>query len=96
MIWILHIELVNPMWMWYVVNPLSKKRVQIYNCEIHFILQRYFTERKVYHRKKSLIDVRLKVDLTKKRQTLLLKVNVKNIPKVKFCYADINCFLNVK
>ena len=52
----------------------------------------------VYCRKKSIKEVRLKVDLTKKRHTLLVKANeyIKNIPKVTFCYADINCCLNVK
>ena len=51
-----------------------------------------------HRRKKSIKDVRLKVDLTKKRHTLLVKANecVKNIPKVKLCYADINCRLKVK
>ena len=46
----------------------------------------------------SIKDVRRKVGLTKKRHTLLVKAKeyVKNIPKVKFCYADINCHLKVK
>ena len=45
----------------------------------------------VYRGKKSIKDVRVRVDLTKKRHTLLVKANeyVKNIPKVKFCYVDI-------
>ena len=36
--------------------------------------------------------------IRKKRHTLLAKANgyVKNMPKVKFCYADINCCLKVK
>ena len=40
----------------------------------------------------------MKVDLTKKRLTIFVKANeyVKNIPKVKFYYADINCRLKVK
>ena len=52
----------------------------------------------VYRGTKSIKDVRLKVDLTKKRLTLLVKANeyVKSIPKVKFCYADINCRLKIK
>ena len=38
-------------------------------------------------------DARLKVDLTKKRHTLLVKANeyVENIRKVKFCYVNIDC-----
>ena len=52
----------------------------------------------VYHGKKSIKDIRVKVDLTKKRYTLFVKANeyVKNIRKIKFCYADINCRLKVK
>ena len=52
----------------------------------------------VDRQKKSIKDVRLKVDLTKTRHILLTKANehVKNIPKVKFCCADINCSLKVK
>ena len=52
----------------------------------------------VHGGKKSIKDVRLMVDLTKKRYTLLVKTNeyVKNIPKVKFCHADNNFCLKVK
>ena len=67
--------------------------MQIYDCEIHSFRKRSL----VYRGKKSIRDVRLKVDLTKK-DTLLVKANeyVKNIPKVKFYYADSNFSLEVK
>ena len=69
------------------VHNISKKQ-----CKS--IIARFTSFRKrtlVYRGKKSIKDVRLKVDLTKKRHTLLVKANeyVKNIPKVKFCYTDI-------
>ena len=66
----------------------------MYNCEIHLFLQEHIIG---MSRKKSIKDVRLKVDLVKKGHTLLLKANeyVKNILKVKFCYADINYRLKV-
>ena len=40
----------------------------------------------------------LRLICEKKRHTLFVKANkyVKNIPKVKFCNADINCRLKVK
>ena len=53
----------------------------------------------VYRAKKNLKnDVRVKLDLTKKRYDLLMSANnhVANIDKIKFCYADINCRLKVK
>ena len=65
------------------------------------IIVRFTSFRKrtlVYRGKKVIKDVRLKVDLTKKVHTFLLKANeyIKNIPKVKFCYGDINCRLKVR
>ena len=76
------------------VDNTSKKQ-----CKSIIVKFTSFRKRTVAYRgKKSIKDVRVKVDLTKKRHTLLVKANesVKNIPKVKFCYADINCRLKVK
>ena len=41
--------------------------------------------------------VRVKLDLTKSRYTLLTDANkvVKQNPDIKFCYADINCRLKI-
>ena len=53
----------------------------------------------VYRAKKKLNNnVRVKLDLTKKRYNLLMSANkyVADIDRVKFCYADINCRLKVK
>ena len=43
-------------------------------------------------------NVRIKVDLTKKRFSLLSSANeyVKNVGLARFCYAGINCRLKVK
>ena len=86
MILIMHIELVNPMWI-----------ILVKNCKSTIVKFTSFRKRTLVHRrKKSIKDVR--VDLTKKRHILLVKANgyVKNVPKVKFCYVDINCHLKVK
>ena len=42
--------------------------------------------------------VRVKLDLTKSRYTLLTNVNkvVQQNPDVKFCNADMNCRLKIK
>ena len=42
--------------------------------------------------------VKTKLDLTKSRYNLLKRANdhVKEVPTIKFCYADINCCLKVK
>ena len=42
--------------------------------------------------------VRIKLDLTKSRYALLKRANdhVKEVPSIKFCYADVNCRLKVK
>ena len=76
------------------VDNISKKQ-----CKSVIVRFTSFRKRTlVYRGKKSIKDVRIKVDLTKKRHTILVKANeyVKNIPKVKFCYADISCRLKVK
>ena len=43
-------------------------------------------------------NVRIKVDLTRKRFTLPSSANecVRNTSLVKFCYTDINCRLKIK
>ena len=57
-------------------------------------------DRTMVYRSKKKIDknVRIKVDLTKKRFTLLSSANeyVRNASLVKFCYANINCRLQIK
>ena len=42
--------------------------------------------------------VKIKLDLTKSRYNLLKRANdhVKEVPSIKFCYADINCRLMVE
>ena len=52
------------------------------------------------HRTKNKLKrgVRIKLDLTKYKYGLLkrAKDHVKEVPSIKFCYADINCHLKVK
>ena len=42
--------------------------------------------------------VRIKLDLTKSKYDLLKRANdnVKEVPSIKFCYADINCRLKLR
>ena len=49
-------------------------------------------------KKKRKQGVRVKLDLTKSRYTLLIdaKKIVKQNPDIKFFYADINCWLKIK
>ena len=55
-------------------KPIIVKFTSFRNCTL------------VYRGKKSIKDVRVRVDLTKKRHTLLVKANeyVKNIPRLSF------------
>ena len=59
----------------------------------------------LYHRtmfyraeNKSKRGMRIKLALTKSRYALLKRANdhVKEVPSIKFCYADVNCRLKVK
>ena len=59
-----------------------------------------FRHRTMFYRAKIKLKrgVRIKLDLTKSRYDLLKRANdhVKEVPSIKFCYADINCRLKVK
>ena len=64
---------------------------------IHFTTFRHITM--VYRAKNKLRrGVRIKLDLTKSRYNLLKRAHdhVKEVPSIKFCYADMNCRLKVK
>ena len=41
--------------------------------------------------------VRIKAEMTKSRYALLKRANdyVKEVPSIKFCYANVNCHLKV-
>ena len=64
---------------------------------VHFSTFRHQT---MVYRSKTKIskNARIKVDLTKKRFTLLSHANeyVRNTSLVKFCYTDINCRFKIK
>ena len=49
-------------------------------------------------KKKMSQNVRIKLDLTKKRYSVLSDANdyVKDVSMIKFCYADVNCRLKIK
>ena len=72
------------------------------NVECKSVIVRFTTFRRrtmVYGAKKKIKPgVRVKLDLTKSRCTLLTDANkvVKHNPDIKFCYADINCQLKIK
>ena len=59
-----------------------------------------FLHRNMFYRTRNKLkrDVRIKLDLTKSRYHLLKRTNdhVKEVPSMKFWYADINCHLKVK
>ena len=59
-----------------------------------------FCHRTMFYRAKNKLKrgVRIKLDLTKPRYGLLKRVkdHVKEVPSIKFCYVDINCYLKVK
>ena len=64
---------------------------------IRFII---FRHRTMFYRAKNKLKrgARIKPDLTKSRYGLLkrAKDHVKEVPSIKFCYADTNCHLKVK
>ena len=75
---------------------------KISNTECKSVIVRFTTFRHrtmVYRAKKKMkCGIRVKLDLTKSRYSLLAKANdiVKSNARVKFCYADINCRLKLK
>ena len=53
----------------------------------------------VYRLKKNMKDnIKAHIDLTKKRHSLLKSASnlVKDVDRILFCYADINCCLKIK
>ena len=70
------------------------------NCKSIIVRFSTFRHRTMVYRlkKKMIKNVRMKVDLTKKRFTHLLSANeyVRNTILVKFCSADINCSFKIE
>ena len=77
------------------VDKTSKK-----SCKSVIVRFSTFRHRSIVYRAKQNVKcpVRVKIDLMKKRHKLLLSANkyVSNIHSVTFCYADINCRLQIK
>ena len=69
-------------------------------CKSIIIRSTTFRHRSMFYRAKNKLKrgVRIKLDLTKSRYDLLKRANdhVKEVPSIKFCYADVNCCLMVK
>ena len=69
-------------------------------CKSIIIRFTTFRHRTMFYRAKNKLKrgVRIKLDLTKSRYDLLKRANdhVKEVPSIKFCYADVNCRLKVK
>ena len=69
-------------------------------CKSIIIRFTTFRHRTMFYRAKNKLKkgVRIKLDLTKSRYNLLKRANdhMKEVPSMKFCYADINCRLKVK
>ena len=69
-------------------------------CKSIIILFTTFRHITMFYRAKNKLKrgVKIKLDLTKSRYNLLKRANdhVKEVPSIKFCYADINCRLKVK
>ena len=69
-------------------------------CKSIIIRFTTFRDRTMFYRAKNKLKrgVRIKLDLTKSRYDLLKRANdhVKEVPSIKFCYADVNCRLKVK
>ena len=69
-------------------------------CKSIIIRFTTFPHRTMFYRAKNKLKrgVKIKLDLTKSRYNLLKRANdhVKEVPSIKFCYADINCRLKVK
>ena len=59
-----------------------------------------FQQRTLFYRARKNLksEFKVKLDLTKSRFNLLKKTedNLKEIPTISFCYADVNCRLGVK
>ena len=75
----------------------KSSNVECKSVVMHFTTFRHRTM--VYRAKKKMKQgVRVKLNLTKSRYTLLVDANkvVKQNPDIKFCHADINCRLKIK
>ena len=88
------LDCAHRIWPGYTDRITSKK------CKSVIVRFTTFQHRTLFYRaRKSLKSgFKVKLDLTKSRFNLLTKANnhVKDIPAISFCYADVNCRLQVK
>ena len=84
----------------YRIWPGYTDRITSKKCKSIIVRFTTFQHRTLFYRaRKSLKSgFKVKLDLTKSRFNLLTKANnhVKDIPAISFCYADVNCRLQVK
>ena len=82
------------------IGPSYMDRITSKKCKSIIVRFTTFRHRTLFYRaiKNLKSGFMVKLDLTKSRFKLLRKANdhVKEIPAIRFCYADVNCRLRVK
>ena len=82
------------------IGPSYTDRITSKKCKSIIVRFTAFRQRALFYRarKKLKSGFKVKLDLTKSRLNLLKKANyhVKEIPAIRFCYADVNCCPRVK
>ena len=83
-----------------MIGPSYKDKISNINCKSVIVRFTTFRHRTMFYRARKNLKkgVKIRLDLTKSRFNLLKKANEhdRDIPTIKFCYADINCRLRVK
>ena len=81
------------------IGPNYTDRITSKKCKSIIVRFSIFRHRTLFYRarKKFKSGFKVKLDLTKSRFNLLKKANdhVKEIPGIRFCYADVHCRLRV-
>ena len=82
------------------IGPSYMDKVSNKNCKSIIVRFTTFRHRTMFYRVRKNLrkGIKVKLDLTKSRFNLLKQANdhVKDVPAIKFCYADVNCRLRVK
>ena len=82
------------------IGPSYTDKASKKNCKSIIVRFTTFRHRTMFYgvRKNLRKGIKVKLDLTKSRFDLLKQANdhVKDVPAIKFCYADVNCRLRVK
>ena len=82
------------------IGPGFTDRIISKKCKSIIVRFATFRHRTLFYRARKNLKsgFKVKLNLTKSRFNLLTKANnhVKDIPAISFCYADVNCRLQVK